>query len=76
MARSKPAKTLKISVPRHNAQRIGPSLTAEIHSLARQESILVQLPPPVQEQPSSAGPSAVRIFKAIHSRSVYPLTMI
>ena len=59
MARSKPAKTLKITVPRHNAQRIGPSLTAEIHANARQEGVLIQLPPPIQEQPSSAGPSAV-----------------
>ncbi|KAH8118071.1 hypothetical protein DFH11DRAFT_875276 [Phellopilus nigrolimitatus] len=58
MAPCKPAKAIKIRVPRQNAQRLGPSLTAEIRAVSRQDGIVVQLSPPVQEQPSSAGPSS------------------
>ncbi|TDL16571.1 hypothetical protein BD410DRAFT_816706 [Rickenella mellea] len=58
MSPCKPAGTLRIRVPRQNAQRLGPAVTAEVQTLARDEGILVQLPPPVQEQPNSAGPTS------------------
>jgi len=58
MARSKPPRALKIRVPRQNAQRLGPSLTAEVQNVCQQDNVIVQLPPPVQEQPNSAGPSS------------------
>ncbi|KLO17220.1 hypothetical protein SCHPADRAFT_868500 [Schizopora paradoxa] len=58
MARCKPARQLKITVPRHNAQRLGPALTGAVKAICKEENVIVDLPPPVQEQPSSAGPSA------------------
>ncbi len=61
MARCKPARALKITVPRHNAQRLGPSLTGAVKTVCNQDNVIIDLPPPVQEQPSSAGPSSVRI---------------
>ena len=59
MAPCKPAKSLTVHVPRQNAQRIGPSLTAQVQTVGRQDNIIVHMPPPVQEQPGSAGPSSV-----------------
>lgn len=61
MARCKPARALKITVPRHNAQRLGPSLTGAVKTVCNEDNVIIDLPPPVQEQPSSAGPSSVRV---------------
>ncbi|EJD06695.1 uncharacterized protein FOMMEDRAFT_138552 [Fomitiporia mediterranea MF3/22] len=55
MAPCKPSKSIKIRVPRHNAQRLGPSLTSTVRKVANREKTLVQLMPPVQEQPGSSG---------------------
>lgn len=62
MSPSKPAGVLKVRVPRQNAQRLGPAVTQEVRTLAREQGINVQLPPPVQVQPTSAGPSSVRFY--------------
>lgn len=59
MAICKPAKAIKVRVPRQNAQRLGPSLTAQLRSLGKREKINLQLLPPVQEQPGGAGASTV-----------------
>ncbi|KAI5119437.1 hypothetical protein M0805_008376 [Coniferiporia weirii] len=58
MAPCKPAKAVKVRVPRQNSQRIGPSLTNHIRTVGRRDGIVVQLPPPVQEQPGAVGASS------------------
>lgn len=60
MAICKPAKPIKVQASRQNSQRIGPSLTQYIRAVSKRDGIHVQLPPPVQETPSSAGASTVR----------------
>ncbi|KAH8099958.1 hypothetical protein BXZ70DRAFT_196022 [Cristinia sonorae] len=40
---NKPARDIKVSVPRHNSQRIGPALTAQIEALAREQRIRVDI---------------------------------
>lgn len=59
MSPAPPTKVLKVIVPRQNAQRLGPAVTAEVQNLARDQGLIVQLPPPVQEQPGSSGASVV-----------------
>lgn len=61
MARSKAAKVLKVVVPRPNAQRLGPGVTSTLQKIAREEGIIIQLPPPVQEQPNSASTLAAAV---------------
>lgn len=41
MAPSKPAKPIRVQVPRHNAQRLGLKLDGQVHKLARTEKIRV-----------------------------------
>lgn len=53
----KQAKVLKIHVPRHNAQRIGNKLNAQVKNLAKQEAVLVDT---YQTNPDLAA-AAVRI---------------
>lgn len=43
MSPSKPSKDIKIQVPRHNSQRLGPAVTAEVEVLARQQNVLVDV---------------------------------
>ncbi|KAL5485973.1 hypothetical protein ACEPAI_7017 [Sanghuangporus weigelae] len=57
MAPCKTPKSIKIRVPRHNAQRLGPSLTSTVRLVATREKKLVRLPPPVAELPSVTGAS-------------------
>jgi len=43
MSPSKPSKDIKVQVPRHNSQRIGPGVTAHVESLAREQNIRVDV---------------------------------
>lgn len=43
MSPSKPTKDIKVQVPRHNSQRLGPAVTAEVESLAHQQHTLVDV---------------------------------
>lgn len=58
---TKPAKVIKIHVPRHNAQRIGNKLNAEVKRLAKQRRILVDT---YQPNPDLA-PAVVRIISSL-----------
>ena len=58
MAPCKAAKPIKVRVPRQNAQRLGPNLNSTVRSVGRKDGFIVQIPPPVQEQPSAAGASS------------------
>jgi hypothetical protein len=60
---TKPVKNISIHVPRHNAQRIGNKLNAEVKNLAKQRSILVET---YQTTPDLAS-AVVRIFALIYS---------
>lgn len=66
MAICKTAKSIKVRVPRQNAQRLGPSLTAQVRAVGKKEGINVQLLPPVQEHPGGAGASSVSEFQLQH----------
>lgn len=73
MAPCKPAKSIKVRVPRQNAQRLGPSLNATVRSVGKKEGIIVQILPPVQEQPGAAGASssAVSLYSHYYAYSTF-----
>ena len=54
-------------VPRQNAQRLGPNLNSTVRSVGRKDGFIVQIPPPVQEQPSAAGASSSAVSRIIFS---------
>ncbi|TFK47781.1 hypothetical protein OE88DRAFT_1738311 [Heliocybe sulcata] len=39
MSPGKPARTIKVHVPRHNSQRIGPALTNQVQTLAKEQRL-------------------------------------
>ena len=55
---TKSHRDLKISVPRHNSQRIGPVLTANVESVAREKRIRVDVKQTALE-PASALAQAI-----------------
>ncbi|KAI0027146.1 hypothetical protein K488DRAFT_91237 [Vararia minispora EC-137] len=62
MAPIRPVRNIKVHVSRHNSQRIGPALTAQVELLAKQQSIRTDIRQPTNE-PSST------IAQAIESAS-------
>ncbi|KDQ59234.1 hypothetical protein JAAARDRAFT_127821 [Jaapia argillacea MUCL 33604] len=52
------SKQVKVKVPRHNAQRVGPAMTAELESLAKEENIVLDVRQPSYE-PGSALAQAI-----------------
>ena len=54
MARStKRVKTIKVHVPRHNSQRIGPALTAQIEKIAKEKRVRTDVRQPTNEATSA-----------------------
>ncbi|TCD69369.1 hypothetical protein EIP91_007925 [Steccherinum ochraceum] len=43
MSPSKTSRDIKVKVPRHNSQRIGPALTGQVESLAREQNVRVDV---------------------------------
>ncbi|KAJ3477821.1 hypothetical protein NLI96_g10209 [Meripilus lineatus] len=58
MSPSKPMKDIKVQVPRHNSQRLGPAVTAEVDALARKQNTLVDVRQTAYD-PSSALAQAI-----------------
>ena len=49
----KRVKNIKVHVPRHNSQRIGPALTAQIETVAKEKRIRTDVRQPTNEATSS-----------------------
>ncbi|TFY70464.1 hypothetical protein EVG20_g2546 [Dentipellis fragilis] len=62
MSPGRPPADLKVQVPRHNTQRIGPALTGQVESLARSQGLTTDIRQPTNESSSS-------IAQAIESAS-------
>ena len=57
---TKSQRNLKVSVPRHNSQRIGPLLTASVETVAREDSIRVDVSQTALEPTSALAQAIVR----------------
>ncbi len=64
---SKPHRDIKVHVPRHNSQRIGPLMTASVEAIAREERVRVDVSQTALE-PSSALAQAIVRDVHIYSR--------
>jgi hypothetical protein len=68
MARStKRTKTIKVHVPRHNSQRIGPALTAQIETIAKEKRIRTDV-----RQPTNEATSAIALAIVCLHTSLFP----
>jgi hypothetical protein len=56
----KRVKSIKVHVPRHNSQRIGPALTAQIEKIANQKHIRTDVREPTNEVSSTIALAIVR----------------
>ena len=64
----KRVKKIKVHVPRHNSQRIGPALTAQIEKIANEKHIRTDVRQPTNEVSSTIALAIVRP----HSTSLVP----
>ncbi|KZT20145.1 hypothetical protein NEOLEDRAFT_1182777 [Neolentinus lepideus HHB14362 ss-1] len=53
MSPGKPARAIKVHVPRHNSQRIGPALTNQVQTLAKEQGVRVNVRQSAPEQSSA-----------------------
>ena len=56
----KRVKNIKVHVPRHNSQRIGPALTAQIEKIANEKHIRTDVRQPTNEVSSAIAIAIVR----------------
>ncbi len=56
----KRVKKIKVHVPRHNSQRIGPALTAQIETIAKEKRIRTDVRQPTNEVSSAIAIAIVR----------------
>ena len=66
----KRVKNIKVHVPRHNSQRIGPALTAQIETVAKEKRIRTDVRQPTNEATSSI---ALAIVKSHFQSTLYTL---
>ena len=66
----KRVKTVKVHVPRHNSQRIGPALTAQIEKVAKEKRIRTDVRQPTNEATSSI---ALAIVSSYFQSTLYAL---
>ncbi|KAI0049814.1 hypothetical protein FA95DRAFT_1604124 [Auriscalpium vulgare] len=67
MSPSAPTPSIKVHVPRHNTQRIGPALTAQVEAVAREKGIRTDIRQPTNEPQSAL---ALAIENASHWNSM------
>jgi hypothetical protein len=60
MAPSRSVRSIKVHVSRHNSQRIGPALTAQVERLAKEEHIRTDIRQPTNEPSSTIAQAIVR----------------
>ncbi|KAI0322615.1 hypothetical protein OF83DRAFT_1093162 [Amylostereum chailletii] len=53
MSPSRPVRNIKVQVSRHNTQRIGPALTAQVEALAREQGIRTDIRQPTNDSSST-----------------------
>ena len=58
---TKPPRNIKVNVPRHNSQRIGPLMTASVETVAREERIRVDVSQTALEPSSALAQAIVRL---------------
>ena len=56
----KPHRDLKVNVPRHNSQRIGPVLTANVEAVAAEKRVRVEVKQTALEPTSALAQAIVR----------------
>ncbi|KAF7312270.1 hypothetical protein MIND_00240000 [Mycena indigotica] len=61
MAPGRPARSIKIRVPRHNAQKIGAKLSGEVQQQARKQAIRVDTTQPNSESSAAIAQAVVRM---------------
>jgi hypothetical protein len=66
----KRVKKIKVHVPRHNSQRIGPALTAQIETIAKEKRIRTDV-----RQPTNEATSAIAIAIVCPHR-IIPLSSV
>ena len=55
-------KSIKVHVPRHNSQRIGPALTAQIERIAKEKRLRTDVRQPTNEISSAIAIAIVRLL--------------
>lgn len=59
---TQPVRNIKVKVPRHNSQRIGPAVTAQVETLAREAKVRVDVRQTAYESSSALAQAIVIII--------------
>lgn len=59
---TKPVRNIKVKVPRHNSQRLGPAVTAQVESLSRERRVRVDVRQTAYEPSSALAQAIVNIL--------------
>ena len=73
---TKPTRNLKVNVPRHNSQRIGPLLTASVEAVAREDGIRVDVSQTALEPSSALAQAIVCVLVPSHMAPLQSLSHV